>query len=194
MSEVLSTLIEAQKTLTQGCGFGEFLEMKSLIVKSTMLGYLLQNVNTEASTITFHGRTFKLTKDLYELITGLKDGIEEVVPHDEEVSPIRDAILGGRLRIYVGGLIKQIKASKDADDMFVILVVLLILGTVLVSTSGEYVSQEYVSVLSDVRRICKRSWASFTLNFLLEQIKGFHKRETKYMPRCTMFLQVKLND
>ena len=71
---------------------------------------------------------------------------------DEEVSPIRDAIFGGNVRIQVADLIKQIKASKEANDMFVIQVVLLILGTVLVLASGEY-----VSVLSYVRRIYKRN-------------------------------------
>ena len=41
--------------------------------------------------------------------------------------------------------------------MFVIRVMLLILGTVLVSTSGEFVNDEYISVLSVVRRIQKRN-------------------------------------
>ena len=141
-------------------------------------------------------RTFQLTTDLSELIMGLRDGGDEVVPHDdEEVSPIRDAMLGGggELRIQVGDLIKKIKASKEADDIFVIPVVLLIQGTVPVPTSGANVNVKYVSVLSDVRRIYKRNWASFTLNFLLEQIKGFHKRGMKYMPGCTIFLQVRPN-
>ena len=70
-------------------------------------------------------------------------------------------------------LIKQIKASKEVDDIFVIRVVLLMLGIVLVLIFGEFVNVEYIRVLTDLQRICKRNWASFTLNFLLEQVKGF---------------------
>ena len=78
--------------------------------------------------------------------------------------------------------------------MFVIQVVLLILGTMLVPTSGEFVNVDYISVLTDVRRICKRNWATFTLNFLLEQVKGFQKRGMRYMPGCTIFLQARVTE
>ena len=195
MSKALSTLTEAQKTVIRGCGFGAFLDMKSPVVRSTTLGYLIHNVDTETGSITFHGWTFKLTADLFELIMGVGDGGEEVAPYDDaDVSPIREAILGGNFRIHVVNLVKQIKDSKDTDDLFVIRVVLLTLGTVLVPTSGEFVNQEYISVLLDVRKIGKRNWASFALDFLLEQIQRFRKRESKYMPGCTMFLQVSPND
>ena len=78
--------------------------------------------------------------------------------------------------------------------MFIIRVVLLILGIVLVPTFGKYVHVEYVSILSDVTRISRRNWATYSLKFLLEQIKGFSKRGTKYMLGCTIFLQVSHNE
>ena len=54
--------------------------------------------------------------------------------------------------------------------MFLIWVILLILGTVLVLISSEFVNIDYISMLTDVQRICKRNRSSFTLNFLLEQV------------------------
>ena len=81
--------------------------MKSPMVRSIVMGYLLENVDIEASTITFHGRTFQLTTALFELVMGLRDGGDEVIPHDDaEVNPIRDAIMGGKVRIQVTDLIK----------------------------------------------------------------------------------------
>ena len=55
------------------CGFGSFIhEMKSFLVKSIVIGYLLYNVDMEASIIPFTaGKTFYLTKDLFELVMGL---------------------------------------------------------------------------------------------------------------------------
>ena len=95
---------------------------------------------------------------------------------------------GDKLRIQIVDLIQHIKDSTEADEMFIIRVVLLILDTVLVPTSSEYVHVEYVSVLSDVTRISRRNWATYCLKFLLEQINAFCKRGTKYMPGCTIFL------
>ena len=73
------------------------------------------------------------------------------------MSPIRDAILRGKVRIQVIDMIQQIKDSREVDEMFLIRVVLLILGTMLVPTSGDYVNIEYISVLSDVARISRRN-------------------------------------
>ena len=192
--EALSSSSEAQKEMIRSFGFGSFLDMDYPMVRSGTIAYLIACVDTEASTINFHGRSLKLTPTLFQSIMGVGDGGQDVVPHDVEVSPVRDAILGGKVRIQVVDLIQQIKDSTEADEMFIIRVVLLILGTVLVPKSGEYVHVEYVSVLSDVTRISKRNWATYSLNFLLEQIKGFRKRGTKYMPGCTIFLQVSRNE
>ena len=42
------------------------------MVKSIVIGYLLHNVDMEASIIPFTaGKTFYLTKDLFELVMGL---------------------------------------------------------------------------------------------------------------------------
>ena len=79
--------------------------MKSPIVKSSIMGYLIESVDTEVSTITFCGRSFKLTTQLFKPIIRVWDGGEDVVPHDEEVNPIRDAILGGKVRIQVVDMI-----------------------------------------------------------------------------------------
>ena len=74
--------------------------MKSLMVRSIVMGYLLENVDTEASTITFHRRTFHLTISLFELVMGLKDDGDEVIPHDDaEVNPVKDAVIDGKVRI-----------------------------------------------------------------------------------------------
>ena len=86
------------------------------------------------------------------------------------------------MRIQVINLITKIKASKDADEIFVIWVVLLILYIILLPTSSEFVNVEYMSVLSDVRRIPKKKKASFTLNGFSQVRQQVHA-PLRYFPR-----------
>ena len=85
---MLSSLSEAQKEMIRAAGFGAFLDMNYPMVKSVVIAYLIGCVDTEASTINFHGRSLKLTAELFQSIMGVRDGGEDVVPHDVEVSPI----------------------------------------------------------------------------------------------------------
>ena len=126
------------------------------LVRSSVVAYLSANVDTRATIIAFHGRTFNLTREVFESIMDNGDG-DEIVPHDDkEVNPFKDVISGSKVRILVVDLINQIKMSKDADEIFVIRVILLILCTILVLTTGEFVIVEYINKLSDVKNVRKK--------------------------------------
>ncbi|POO00521.1 Ulp1 protease family, C-terminal catalytic domain containing protein [Trema orientale] len=188
---VISSMTDEQKSVITNCGFGLFLRMKTPFIKSTLISYLIDRIDTEGRTLTIHGNTYSLTKESFEAVMGLLDGEEEIIVYDDmKNNPFRDEIVGADGRIVLSDLVIDLQKSKEADKLFVIRFLLLVIETVLWPTSGVYVNTNYVSLLSDVKRIPKKNWASYTVEFLMNSISGFQRRSSKYMPGYTLYLQL----
>lgn len=59
--------------------------------------------------------------------------------------------------------------NKNADDEFVRMVFLVLLGTIIAPVS-EYILKNYYALVQDVRQIKKFNWNAFTLRFCLLEI------------------------
>ncbi|PON34966.1 hypothetical protein TorRG33x02_352440 [Trema orientale] len=158
---VISSMTDGQKSVITNYGFGFFLRMKMPFIKSTLISYLIDRIDTEARMLTIHGNTYSLSRESFKAVMGLLDGGEEIIVYDDmENNPFWDEIVGAYGRIVLSELVIDLQKSKEADELFVIRFILLVIGTVLWPTSGVYVNTNYISLLSNVKRISKKNWAS----------------------------------
>ena len=70
----------------------------------------------------------------------------------------------------IDDLIEKIVKNKNADDEFVWMTFLILLGTIIAPVSDEYISKNYYALVQDVRLIKKFNWNAFTLRFCLSEI------------------------
>ncbi|PON48114.1 hypothetical protein TorRG33x02_321250 [Trema orientale] len=47
-----------------------------------------------------------------------------------------------------------------------------------------------IDLVDDLQKIPKKNWASFTIEFLMNAVSSFKGRLTKYLPGCTIFLEL----
>ena len=73
-------------------------------------------------------------------------------------------------KILIDDLIQKIVRNKNADDEFVQMAFLVLLGTIIAPVSDEYISKNYYALVQDVRQIKKFNWNAFTLRFCLPEI------------------------
>ena len=60
--------------------------------------------------------------------------------------------------------------GKAADDEFVRMTVLVLLGTVLAPVSKDYIPKDYYALVRDVNLIGKMNWNNFTLRQCLSSV------------------------
>ena len=70
----------------------------------------------------------------------------------------------------IDDLIEKIVRNKNADDEFVWMAFLVLLGTIIAPVSNEYIPKNYYALVQDVRQIKKFNWNAFTLRFCLSEI------------------------
>ena len=73
-------------------------------------------------------------------------------------------------KILIDDLIEKIVRNKNADDEFVRMAFLVLLGTIIAPVSDEYIPKNYYALVQDVRQIKKFNWNAFTLRFCLSEI------------------------
>ncbi|PON95754.1 High mobility group box domain containing protein [Trema orientale] len=103
---VISSLTDEQKTTVTSCGFGLFLRMKAPFVKSSLIFYLIDRVDTKAKTLTIQGYAYSLTRESFKAVIGLLDGGKEIVVYDDmENNSFRDEIIRADGRILLSDLV-----------------------------------------------------------------------------------------
>ncbi|PON95059.1 Ulp1 protease family, C-terminal catalytic domain containing protein [Trema orientale] len=94
------------------------------------------------------GYAYLLTRESFEAVKGLLDGGEDIVMYDDiENNMFRDEIVEADGRILLSGLVLDLQNSKEADELFVIRFILLVIWTILCPTSGVHVNTNYVSLI-----------------------------------------------
>ena len=73
-------------------------------------------------------------------------------------------------KIMIDTLIDKIVRNKDADDDFVRMTFLVLLGTIIAPVSHEYVPKKYYALVQDIKLIRKFNWNAFTLWFTLSEV------------------------
>ena len=159
-------LTTKQKEAVRRVGFGVFIDMKHVVVNTSLIVYLVNQVDTRNNIITIHGESFVLTKEMFEEIMGVYDGGEEILLEgkDENVSFL-GALLGSNIHLVISQLCSDLDGDedKDVDELFVVRFVLAVIGRILCPPSGVYLKLSYVSLLNDVGGIKKKKIGLFTV-------------------------------
>ena len=69
-------------------------------------------------------------------------------------------------------MVKEILDNKCADEHFIRMFMLVLMGTVLAPTSHEEVPALYLSLLENTANIKNINWNEFTLRFLMDNINS----------------------
>ena len=184
-------LTTSQKEAIKRVGFGVFIDMKHVAVNISLIAFLVKELDTRNNTISIHGKIFILNKDSFEEIIGVYDGGEEIfIESQDESDSFVGALLGSNKRLVIRQLCTDLDEDKDADELFVVRFVLAVIGTILCPLCAIYLKLSYVTLLSDVRGIKNKNWASHCLKFLMDSIRHYKVRQLKYLSGCILFLQV----
>ena len=105
-------------------------------------------------------------------------------------NPIRGVLLQKKSRLAVDDLVSQLVGTKGTDKMFVRCFCLLVIGTVLFPTSATFVNQLFIHMVSAVSSISEKNQASSCFGVLVDSIQRFKSMSNKYIPGCTLFLEV----
>ncbi|PON46525.1 hypothetical protein TorRG33x02_325730, partial [Trema orientale] len=103
---------DEQKTALTKCGFVSFLHMKPPFVKSSLISYLIDKVDSEVRTLIIHENTYLLNRETFEFVMGFLDSGGEIIINDDR-------------QIEVNDVVADLWKYKEADEMFVIWLVLL---------------------------------------------------------------------
>ncbi|PON51820.1 hypothetical protein PanWU01x14_213900 [Parasponia andersonii] len=82
-------------------------------VKSTLISYLIDRIDTETRTLIIHGNIYSLTRESFEAVMGLLDGGEEMIVYDDmKNNPFKDEIVGANGRTILSDLVIDLQKSK----------------------------------------------------------------------------------
>lgn len=94
----------------------------------------------------------------FDKVMGVGDGGEPItLEKDDEFNPIRRALLEEKNRLIVDDLMAQVVGMKASEEMFVMHLFLLALGTILCQTSGTHINQLFIPLVCDIRSLFKKN-------------------------------------
>ena len=152
-----------------------FLDMQhGIVVHTSLVSFLVNQVDALKNQLSIHGKTFLLTKDRFEEIMGVYDGGEDIKLAEDEPSELVHALLGSSSRLVISRLYCELEEDKSASKLFVVRFVLVVIRTILCPPSAVYLKMSDIALLEDLVGIKKKNWASYSLRFLMEFVHCFN--------------------
>ncbi|POO04115.1 hypothetical protein TorRG33x02_004190 [Trema orientale] len=174
LHRIFNFLTPAQKKAVRRAGFGTFLRRDVPYVSTSLVKWLLENIDPSRCTLTLNGKKYTMSACNFEYVTGIKDGGESIEFQGAvDISDLKDAIIGEKLRISMTDLEEQLEGSQDADELFVVRFALVSIGTVLCPPSGIHLSNSHLYAMSDTRHLGRKNWASHAVRHLMESIRHY---------------------
>lgn len=153
--------------------------------------WLVENIDPSRYILTLNRKKYTLFGASFEYVMGIKNGCESIeFQGDVDISDLKDAIIGDKLRISMADLEEQLEESQDADELFIVRFALVAIGTVLCPPSWVHLSSSYLYAISDKRNLRKKNWASHTFRHLIESIRCNQVNHVKNLSGCILCLQV----
>ncbi|KAK2661585.1 hypothetical protein Ddye_000159 [Dipteronia dyeriana] len=107
----------------------------------------------------------------------------------KQIKELIEIYKGASRGIKVNVLKEKMKILRFADDEFKITFMLFVIGAVLCSQGGIYVSSSYLHVLKNVTVIHTMNWAGWCFKLLINGIKQFKSLGQGGVTGCVLFLQ-----
>lgn len=178
---LVNQLEENQRYRFYDTGLHGFLQIPSIKMRNFLLSHIIKGFNPNDKKFKVYendkgGVHISLRNDDVHCIFGLKN--EGINAHGilsmegaEAVKKIpRYYVNKNTSNIMIDDLIDIIVKGKSADDDFVRMTVLVLLGTIIAPVSTKFVPKQYYALVQDVKRIAKINWNNFTLRICLHEI------------------------
>ena len=144
------------------------------MVHTSLVSFLVNQVDAQNNQLIIHGKTFLLTKDHFEEVIWVYDGGEEIkLTAEDEPSDLVRALLGSGSRLVIIQLCSELEEDSSVSRLFVVRFILVVLRTILCPPSAVFSKMSYVALLEDLVSIKKKNWASYSLRFLMEFVRLF---------------------
>ncbi|PON75075.1 hypothetical protein PanWU01x14_044270 [Parasponia andersonii] len=132
LHKIYEFLTLEQKEAIRRAEFGTFLHCNVPYVSTSLIMWLVENIDPSRCMFTLNGKKYKLSESSFENVMGIKDRGESVeFQGDVGISDPKDAIIGDKLRISMANLEEKLEESQDADDLFIARFTLVAIGSVL---------------------------------------------------------------
>ena len=180
------------RTVVREMGFSSLLEMSSCTIFRPLVGWLIENFNTEDASLCVHGKTFILNASSFEMVMGVKDGGEDFEQEGslDDVKRRRAAVRDGNATLSLTQLENKLIEAESEDDLFVTRFVLFTVGTLLMPTTSVYVGTSIVGSITGSESIRKKNWATKSFTYLVDAIRDFKEKKGAFIGGCVLFLQV----
>jgi len=191
---LVEKLSDQKRTSIEEIGFGTLSALSCTRLNRPLCNYLVQKLDPSTCSIELHGKVFELNSYEFGRVMGLEDSGSDVVlgglVMDDEMKQLYEIHCGGYKRAMMNSLVEKLCACKGPNDNFKVGFVLFALGTVLCPTSALSVSGKYLSSLRRTGEIKTKNWARHGFKYLIKGVKTFKDKESVYMNRCLLFLQL----
>lgn len=109
---------------------------------------------------------------------------------DPDIKSLFDFHIKKSGNITIPDLIDKIKGANTVDDNFIVSFILLALGTLLCPNTSTNIHLKYLLALKNLQNIRHLNWATFSFEFLLDDVQLLKQNNSKYVFRCVLFLQL----
>ncbi|GAY36146.1 hypothetical protein CUMW_279180 [Citrus unshiu] len=191
-SNTVSSLSIEQQDAVREIGFRSLLGLKYGRLRQDLCRLLVKQCNVDKRSITVHGMEYKLTPETFTSVMGVGDGGTPIVlgGEDSEITDLRAKYCSGKKGIPIGSLDDKLKINSCAGEDFCILFSLFAIGTILCPTTAAYINPSYLYALKDVSNIRRKNWASWSFNFLWDEVSKFNENKISLMNGCVIFLML----
>ena len=173
---VISQLSPEKKKLIRKIGFGSILDLNCSSKINDIFVWLIDQLDTTSGTITFqNGFSFTITPMFVFKILGIPFGSKPVVINESNEA---SKFIHGVVHME-SPTVEHLCAllTKDLDEeSFTRIFMLLLLDAFLAPDGSNVPSSAYFNNLIHIDEIPQLDWCTFTLNWLMLQIKKFKLR------------------
>lgn len=200
----LSSLNNAQRLKLGSTPLACMMQMPPTKMRVVLLTYMLDTFDNKSGKFIIEERVGEIsaTNVDVECLLGLEDkGLSASDIIEEEGRLVKDRVPSHFLskntnNINIDELIAYVGKHQAADDDFLRMAVLVIIGTVLAPSATKIVDKQMYALVQDVDRINLINWNQFTLGYLILQIRFARTgRHVKQWPKGNLaLLQVRFRN
>ena len=175
--KAIAQLSPEKKNIIRTIGFGSILDFKCSSNINQIFVWLINQIDTNSATITLeNGFSFSLSPMFVSKILGIPFGSKPVeMTHSNEASHFIHKIVHDEVPT-VEHLCLLITTEMD-EQTFICIFMLLLLAAFIAPNGDGVASASYFSNLLDTTAIPQLDWCTFTLDWLMLQIKKYLHRK-----------------
>ncbi|KAL5760681.1 hypothetical protein ACOSQ2_019519 [Xanthoceras sorbifolium] len=185
---VVSALSDVQKKAVNDISFGNILLIPSGRLRRGLCLWLVQNFDVVSRSLCIHGKTIILDSCTFADIMNVPNRGQSI-PMDGEypsVSEWASKFSVSGCGICINHLERRLLDMTSAGTEFKITFCVFLLGSLLTPGNSNFVSADFIALLTNVAVIPYMDWSTWCFNVLCDGIDKFKKRGKSLKTRCVI--------